>query len=173
MTARGNHDDLTGRAESRPADGWTSLCDQLVVLGDDLAGIFERVCRSGDVTLIQFRALQLLDRLAPTAQEPWRLAQVLGIGSNHITMVLDRLEADGHLTRGPHPRDGRRRLVALTPSGAERVRAIAGRIAAVEQQLLADALTATDQRELQRLSAQLRHAIRERVIPEAAVRLGP
>lgn len=143
------------------------------MLGDDLAGIFERVCRSGGLTLTQYRALQLLGRLAPQAQEPWQLAQVLGIASNHMTMVLDRLEAEGHVTRGPHPSDGRRRLVALTQSGDDRVKSISGRLHAVERQLVADALTEDDQHELQRLSAQLRHAIREQVIPERRVRSGP
>lgn len=165
--------EFRGRPEPAAGDGWASLCDQLIVLGDDLAGIFERVCRSSDVTLIQFRVLQLLGRLAPQAQEPWQLAQVLGIGSNHITMVLDRLEADGRVTRGPHPSDGRRRLVTMTASGADRVAAISARVHAVEQQLVADALTDDQQLQLQRLSAQLRHAIRERVIPEGTVRLGP
>lgn len=150
-----------------------SLCQQLVVVGDDLAELFERATRRVGLTLVQFNAVSLLARVAPDAQEPWQLAQVLAIGSNHITVVLDRLESQGLVVRGPHPHDGRRRLVRLTEAGHECAERMSVTLGDLERRLVDAALDADEQRELQRLSAQLRHAIRELVIPVRSVRPGP
>jgi MarR family transcriptional regulator, organic hydroperoxide resistance regulator len=166
-----DQDECTPRETSSPLVA--SLCQQLVVVGDDLAEVFERVTRRSGLTLVQYNALHLLARVAPEAQEPWQLAQVLGIGSNHITVVLDRLEQQAFVTRGPHPNDGRRRLVRLTPAGQECTDRTSASLRELERQLVDSALEPAEQRELQRLSAQLRHAIRELVIPVRGVRPGP
>ena len=150
-----------------------SLCQQLVVVGGDLAEVFERVTRRSDLTLVQYNALNLLVRVAPDPQEPWQLAQVLGIGSNHMTVVLDRLEEQGLVTRGPHPHDGRRRLVRMTEAGVECTDRTSATLRDLEHQLVDAALDRDEQEQLQRLSAQLRHAIRELVIPVRGVRPGP
>ncbi len=150
-----------------------SLCQQLVVVGGDLAELFERVTRRTGLTLMQYNTLDLLARVAPDAQEPWQLAQVLAIGSNHITAVIDRLEEQGFVTRGPHPHDGRRRLVRLTEAGQECADRTAASLRDLERRLVDSALAPAEQRELQRLSTQLRHAVRELVIPVGGVRPGP
>jgi DNA-binding MarR family transcriptional regulator len=156
-----------------PLASGASLCRQLVVVGGDLAELFERLTRRHGLTLVQFNTLDLVTLLHPEPQEPWQLAQVLAIGSNHITMVLDRLEEQEFVTRGPHPHDRRRRLVRVTPAGKELAKRIRERLREVEAQLVDAALQPEEQRELERLSAQLRHAIRERVIPVRGVRPGP
>jgi DNA-binding MarR family transcriptional regulator len=150
-----------------------SLCWQLVVVGGDLAELFERLTRRYGLTLVQFNTLDLVTRLHPDPQEPWQLAQVLAIGSNHVTMVLDRLEDQELVTRGPHPHDRRRRLVRVTAAGKELAERIRESLRDVETELVDSALQPDEQRELERLSAQLRHAIRERVIPVRGVRPGP
>ncbi len=150
-----------------------SLCQQLVVVGDDLAEVFERITRRNGLTLVQYNALNLLALVAPDAQEPWQLAQVLAIGSNHITVVLDRLEEQDLVTRGPHPHDGRRRLVRLTQVGQACADRTSASLRELERRLVDSALAPAEQRELQRLSTQLRHAIRELVIPVGGVRPGP
>jgi MarR family transcriptional regulator, organic hydroperoxide resistance regulator len=144
-----------------------------VVVGADLAELFERLTRRYGLTLVQFNALDLVTRVHPEPQEPWQLAQLLAIGSNHITMVLDRLEEQELVTRGPHPHDRRRRLVRVTPDGKRLAERIRKSLAEVEAQLVDAALRPDEQRELERLAAQLRHAMRERVIPVGSVRPGP
>lgn len=166
------NDDLH-RAGPPTASLGASLCQQLVVVGGDLAEVFERLARRYGLTLVQYNTLNLVARLDPEPQEPWQLAQVLAIGSNHITMVLDRLEEHGLVTRGPHPSDGRRRLVRVTAAGTELAGRVRSSLGDVEAKLVDAALQPDEQRELERLSAQLRHAIRELVIPVRGVRPGP
>lgn len=166
------NDDAHG-AEPAPVSLGASLCQQLVVVGGDLAEVFERRTRRYGLTLIQYNVLNLVTRLHPEPQEPWQLAQVLAIGSNHITMVLDRLEEQELVTRGPHPHDRRRRLVRVTPAGTETAGRVRASLRELESQLVNAALEPAEQRELERLSAQLRHAIRELVIPVRGVRPGP
>lgn len=168
----GANDDVHG-AEATPASLGASLCQQLVVVGDDLAEVFERLTRRYGLTLVQYNTLNLAARLHPEPQEPWQLAQVLAIGSNHITMVLDRLEEQALVTRGPHPHDRRRRLVRVTSAGTERAERVRSSLHEVESQLVNAALQPEERPELERLSAQLRHAIRELVIPVRGVRPGP
>jgi DNA-binding MarR family transcriptional regulator len=166
-----NSDDCAARESVPPATA--SLCQQLVVVGGDLAEVFERVTRRSGLTLVQYNTLHLLSRQPSEPQEPWQLAQVLGIGSNHITVVLDRLEQQAFVTRGPHPNDGRRRLVRITDVGLEYTDRTSASLRGLERTLVDAALDPAEQRELERLSAQLRHAIRELVIPVRGVRPGP
>ncbi len=150
-----------------------SLGQQLVVMGGDIAEVFERVTRHSGLTLVQHNTLSLLAGSAADAQEPWQLAQVLAIGSNHITVVLDRLESQGFVTRGPHPHDGRRRLVRLTPAGRECAERTAALLSDLERRLLDAALERDEQAQLEALTARLRHAMREVIIPVTGGRPGP
>lgn len=45
---------------------------------------------------------------------PGSIAAALGISSASTTKLLDRLEAGGHIVRGPHPTDRRALTVAIT-----------------------------------------------------------
>jgi len=45
---------------------------------------------------------------------PSELAQFLQMTTGAMTGLVDRLEASGHLTRGPHPSDRRRVVLTLT-----------------------------------------------------------
>jgi DNA-binding MarR family transcriptional regulator len=46
------------------------------------------------------------------------LSQALECTPRHVTALVDALEANGWVTRGPHPTDRRATLVALTEQGA-------------------------------------------------------
>ncbi|MFN8126021.1 MAG: MarR family winged helix-turn-helix transcriptional regulator [Candidatus Nanopelagicales bacterium] len=72
---------------------------------------------------------------------PAELARRLGITTASSTVLVDRLEEAGHLTRHADPHDRRRKVLAPTQQGAESVFAeigplVAG-IAAVEQGMTA------------------------------------
>jgi DNA-binding MarR family transcriptional regulator len=58
-----------------------------------------------------------LDEKEPAATG--RLARHLGVANSTLSATLKRLEALGHVTRTPDPRDRRKIGVCLTPKGAE------------------------------------------------------
>lgn len=65
------------------------------------------------------------------------------------TAAVQRLEAEGIVTRRPDPADARSALVALTPLGHERLTAWRARLAATVAELLAD-VPAEDRAALER-----------------------
>ncbi|MFD9407669.1 MarR family winged helix-turn-helix transcriptional regulator [Streptomyces sp. NPDC059989] len=96
------------------------------------------------VSLSQVSVLKRLDRLGPsTASE---LARAEQIRPQSVIATVNALQADGYVTRTPHPTDGRRLLISLTPEGrafvGERRRAGHGRIA----ELIAERLSPAEQR---------------------------
>ncbi|NHC14218.1 MarR family winged helix-turn-helix transcriptional regulator [Motilibacter deserti] len=52
---------------------------------------------------------------------PAELARRLGVSTAAATQGLHRLEGKGHVTRRPHPVDGRRQVVEVTAGGAAHV----------------------------------------------------
>ncbi len=48
---------------------------------------------------------------------PNDLARTLGVTSAASSGIVDRLEARGHVSRQPHPTDGRRTVVVISDSG--------------------------------------------------------
>ncbi|MFC6599989.1 MarR family winged helix-turn-helix transcriptional regulator [Kitasatospora paranensis] len=68
------------------------------------------------------RCLEIL--LATEETTPRELASELGLTTGSVTTMLDRLEKLGYLTRTPHPTDGRKTLVRVTPDAAHRTYAL-------------------------------------------------
>ncbi|WP_221445425.1 MarR family winged helix-turn-helix transcriptional regulator [Lipingzhangella halophila] len=54
------------------------------------------------------------------------LAEAIEVTPRNVTGLVDALEADGFVARGPHPGDRRATLVALTDSGAETMGGLRG-----------------------------------------------
>ncbi|GAA2043568.1 hypothetical protein GCM10009819_32770 [Agromyces tropicus] len=75
---------------------------------------------------------------------PGHLAKLLGISSASTTVLIDRLERSGHLTRRPHPSDRRSLVVASTTDSDDEVRATLGRM----HRAMIDVADGLDQREL-------------------------
>jgi len=71
--------------------------------------------RVTDITALQHLAV------ADLPIGPVQLGQLLGITSASATALVDRLERAGHLQRAPHPRDGRRLTLILSPNTAEQI----------------------------------------------------
>ena len=74
---------------------------------------------------------------APHALTPGSLMRTAMVTSGAITQRLDRLEARGLVTRGPHPDDGRVVVVALTPAGLTLVDEVLPAHLQTEEHLLA------------------------------------
>jgi DNA-binding MarR family transcriptional regulator len=156
---------------SRAGDARTGT---LIALGAELQGLFDRLARrQGNVSLIQLRALSALAAHAPEPLEPWEIARLLGIGSNHVTVVLDQLVTRGLARREPHPHDRRRRLVHPTPTGIEIARRLAAHAAALEERIMGSALTDAEREALDAIAAKLRAALARAVVPDTRQRPGP
>jgi DNA-binding MarR family transcriptional regulator len=88
----------------------------------ELAGCYHRAARARrmGVPQIELSALEHLD--ATGGLTPGELAHRLGLTSGGVTALTGRLIEAGYVTRERHPADGRMRLLAVTPAGAERLR---------------------------------------------------
>jgi DNA-binding MarR family transcriptional regulator len=94
-----------------------------------------------------------------------QLRQVLGLSPSGTVRLVDRLEADGYLARGPGE-DGRTRRVSLTPLGRE----AAAKVAEARADTLSRSLSNLDPRERQRLDAILGEILAGMVRPSGATR---
>ncbi|MFJ9076327.1 MarR family winged helix-turn-helix transcriptional regulator [Streptomyces sp. NPDC102278] len=100
-----------------------------------------RAAAGGGVSLSQMSVLKRLDRLGPcTASE---LARAEKIRPQSVIATVNSLQADGLVVRTPHPTDGRRLPISLTPEGRalvrERREAGHGRLAELITERLSDA----------------------------------
>lgn len=99
--------------------------------------------------------LQLLGALAQ-AGEPLIMREIttlLGTTPRAVTALVDGLEGDGLVTRGPHPTDRRAVLVQLAAPGRELLREAGEGFAAAAR--LFDVLDSEDQRALLRMLGRL------------------
>lgn len=65
--------------------------------------------------------LEAMDHLMTTGPTtPTELARRLGVSTAAMTLVLNRLEAAGHLRREPHPSDRRKLVVTASDETSER-----------------------------------------------------
>lgn len=63
--------------------------------------------------------MTVLESLVGAPMGPSEMAQRLGVTTAAASGIVDRLVGRGHAVRRPHPQDGRRTEVAITPSGRE------------------------------------------------------
>src|SRR5881392_4257462 len=70
------------------------------------------------LSIAKLAALRQL-RLAGDSLPLGQLAERLACVKSNVTQLVDRLEADGLVSRAPDPNDGRSRLAILTPAGRE------------------------------------------------------
>ena len=77
-----------------------------------------------DFTLPRFDLLAQLDR----AEDGLVLGEVskrLMVSAGNVTAIVDRLIANGHITRSPGPNDRRVQIIRMTPEGRRAFRAMA------------------------------------------------
>ncbi|MGA4992457.1 MarR family winged helix-turn-helix transcriptional regulator [Nonomuraea bangladeshensis] len=88
-----------------------------------------------DLSMWGYIVLGALDDSAVRTQAA--LAETIGADKTRIITTLDKLQADGLITRDPDPRDRRARILAITDEGRARRRAVRAEIQANEERLLA------------------------------------
>ena len=123
--------------------------------------VLAMTCREFDLNptdLFALCAVLIRGQLVPTD-----LAKQLQLSTAAVTTVVDRLEANGHVTRSQHPTDGRSVLVAPTDEAVARglstlIPVAKGIDAAVED--FDDAERAVIVRYLEAIAARQREALR-------------
>ena len=96
----------------------TAALDQLI----QVAGAVEpAVARRGGISTSELQALRYL---IGGSRGPVELSHLLGVTSAASSGVVDRLVARGHVQRRPHPDDGRRTRVEVTPSGRSEIESL-------------------------------------------------
>jgi DNA-binding MarR family transcriptional regulator len=94
-------------------DALARVFELTVVLADTMAhGLSERGLTRARATVVW-----VLHEAGPRTQR--ELSQAIGTTPRNVTGLLDGLEADGFVVRGPHPTDRRATLVSLTDRGRE------------------------------------------------------
>jgi DNA-binding MarR family transcriptional regulator len=101
-----------------------------------------------DALGMSFGRTRAIRRLARAPMSMRELADALGIDPPNATAVVSELEAQGLVTRRPHPTDGRAKLVETTRKGKELARR-------------ADEILATPPSALTALSAQELETLRQ------------
>jgi DNA-binding MarR family transcriptional regulator len=83
-----------------------------------------RLRGSFDITLPRFDLLAQLDR-TPNGMTLGELSQRMMVSNGNITGLVDRLAAQGLISRKPSPKDRRVQIVTLTAAGRRAFRAMA------------------------------------------------
>ncbi|MGR3567063.1 MarR family transcriptional regulator [Pseudooceanicola nanhaiensis] len=81
---------------------------------------FEQAARPEGLTLMQWRALGLLDQQGPLRQVA--IGEALEASPMTISDLADRLESAGLVTRATDPSDSRAKVLELTETGATKLR---------------------------------------------------
>lgn len=127
---------------------------RLVHLAELVHGVLDAEYAAVGLKRSAYSALVALRRAGePFELTPSQLTEQLFVTSGGTTLLLDRLERDGLVTRREHPTDRRGVIVRLTDAGRRLVDAAMERHAAAEQRLVAG-LSAEERDDL---AAALRH----------------
>jgi len=82
-----------------------------------------------------YRLLVTLVESGPASQA--ELGRRTGIHLSDMVATINELTTQGYVERTPDPADRRRNVITITPSGRERMRELATRLAAIQEELLA------------------------------------
>ncbi len=153
--------DSETRAEEYPADHkdelrlWLRLLTCTTMMETLIRG---RLRESFDVTLPRFDLLAQLAR-APEGVTLGELSRRMMVSNGNVTGLIERLVADGLVTRTPRPTDRRTVTVQLTEAGRREFDAMA----AEHQEWVADGfadLSGSDINDLMHLLARVKRSIR-------------
>src|SRR4051794_3327325 len=112
---------------------------------EDLGALFARISRrlvAAEKPLLERHGLTMwgyiaLSRVAAApASTQLALARDIGYDKTRLIALLDALEGDGLIERGPDPADRRAHVVRITPKGVARHAAVVAEIRAMEDEVL-------------------------------------
>lgn len=117
--ARSTDLEAAHRAASRKQDPGSadlpvSLVNVLFRLAPRLVELLDLGARDYGLGFARGRVLWALRESGPVLMRA--LSQALGVAPRTVTGLVDALEADGWVTRSPHPADRRATIISLTPA---------------------------------------------------------
>ncbi len=93
------------------------LLGAVVRLNLAVTSVLEEHAGRAGLTFADYLVLGVVRRSPDQRSAPTAIATTLGRTTGGMTLTLDRLEGSGLVRRTRHPRDGRRVVVELTPTG--------------------------------------------------------
>lgn len=96
------------------ADWAVSVIGRLFRLAPQLVDLIDLGAREYGLGFARGRVLWALRESGPVLMRG--LSQALGVSPRTVTGLVDGLEADGWVTRSPHPEDRRATIISLTPA---------------------------------------------------------
>ena len=140
--------------------GWGDAAEGMAVVtsivraDQILLARIDRVLRPLELTFARYELLVLLDFSRQGALPLGKIGARLQVHPASVTNAVNRLEADGLVTREPHPEDGRTTLATLTAQGRRVARKATGLL---NTQVFADlGLDDTEQAQLFTLLRKIR-----------------
>src|SRR3954451_13135261 len=105
--------------------------------------------RDADLSFIEYHALAALSETPDHTRRMSELAGLTHASLSRLSHMIKRLEARGFVRREPDPTDGRYTKAVLTPDGHDHLTASAPAHVATVRQLVMDAVTTTELRQLE------------------------
>jgi DNA-binding MarR family transcriptional regulator len=105
---------VSSSTDPGPADLAVSLVGRLFRLAPRLVDLQDLGAREYGLGFARGRVLWALHESGPVLMRA--LSQALGVSPRTVTGLVDALEADGWVTRSPHPIDRRATIISLTPA---------------------------------------------------------
>ena len=100
--------------DPRHADLAVSIVGRLFRLAPQLTELLDLGAREYGMGFARGRVLWALQESGPVVMRA--LSERLGISPRTVTGLIDALEADGWVTRSPHPHDRRATIISVTPT---------------------------------------------------------
>lgn len=121
-----------------------SVVGRLFRLAPRLVDLIDLGARDYGLGFARGRVLWALRDSGPVLMRA--LSDALGVSPRTVTGLVDSLEADGWVTRSPHPADRRATIISLTPASETALRRLTESYAALAHDLLGDVSPADLQR---------------------------
>lgn len=141
------------------------LADAFARFGPPFMHWMKAGLRDENLTFARMRLLWAIEAAGPQIMS--ELKDTLGVTARSVTSLVDGLEADGYVTRRPHPEDRRATVIELTPDGEEAMERVHRLHQARAAELFAD-LPDADQHALLRIMEDLVDTVQGRVAQEAS-----
>jgi DNA-binding MarR family transcriptional regulator len=113
-----------------------SLVGVLFRLAPRLVDLIDMGARTYGLGFARGRVLWALKASGPVLMRA--LSESLGVSPRTVTGLVDSLEADGWVTRTPHPADRRATIISLTPASEETLARLTDSYRALAHDLLGD-----------------------------------
>jgi DNA-binding MarR family transcriptional regulator len=113
-----------------------SVVGRLFRLAPQLVDLLDLGAREYGMGFARGRVLWALGESGPVLMRA--LSQALGISPRTVTGLVDGLEADGWVTRTPHPEDRRATIISLTPAAETALARLQENYAALAHDLIGD-----------------------------------